>query len=591
MPGFTGVINTTNFVIPKSNRKDFLVHKYQDTLLYAETRWVNKFLNDKTFYESQRLFVLTDGVIFNLHKLLRHFNCDNLGMLCEEMYEADGENFFRHFRGSFSGLLWDKTHRKLIVFTDQIGDKPVFFARYNDSLIFGSEIFYVIDYFRNNKILYSLNESAAWQMISFGFLLEDNTFVKEISKLCAGQYLVWNNNKAEIKDYHFFSYLPDDSICDGDIIACADDLFTQAVERQIDKNEEYGYQNVAPLSAGMGTRMVNYCIHNITGKPTLNFTYSQSGFFDELTAKTISGALMNPWIFKTVDHGYSLFAIDESIRINGGQTAYYEVAVADDIFSELNKEKLGLIHTGLRGSRTISIQNSGEITWHNIMTDASSLHFSSKMQRFIDVEGIREKYQNLELFTLYNCGFGRLNMGAPMVFMQHTESYSPFFDVEFLEFCLTIPVVKRSENKIYDAWMLARYPEAARFMHNGIRFIGGEKLHKRKPIIHIGKRFYGLNEIPRLLMLSLIRNSRISDRIHPDQGIDSSHNVAPIGYWYSTNEELKLFLDHYFNQNIDRLDSFPELKKDIMFLYLTGNGMEKNQVLTLLSALKNLFAD
>ncbi len=589
MPGFLGVINRKSNGFKPNDRSDLLIHKYQDALLYAETRWINKFHHDKVFHESDRFLVVTDGVIFNLHKLLRHYQCDDLGNLCEEMYEVDGENFFRHFRGSFSGLIWDKAHQKLILFTDQIGDKPIFYARVNDSLVFGSELGFVVDYFRNTEIYYTLNEQAAWQMVTYGFLLEENTFVKETSKLCAGRYLVWTEDKVEIKSYHYFFYQPDESMSDNDIIACTDDLFTQAVERQTNKNEEYGYQDIAPLSAGMDTRMVNYCIRKVTGKPTLNFTYSQRGFFDEALAKEIAGVLKNPWIFKTGDQGYSLYNLDESVKINSGHMAYYGVAVVDDIFSEMNPDRFGLIHTGLRGSGTISTYNPGGITSQNIMTDAFSSHLSVKMQRYLDVHAIHSKYQYLELFTLYNCGFGGLNMGSPMVFRQQTESYSPFLDVDFLEFCLTIPFEKRYDNKIYDAWMLAKYPEAARFMHNGTRYIGGEKIHKRKPVISVGKRFYSLSELPRLLMLSLMRKAGLAEKIIPDQGIDSPHNVAPVGYWYSTNEELRCFLDHYFNQNISRLNAFSELKKDVMTLYFTGNGMEKNQVLTLLAVLRNYF--
>ena len=44
------------------------------------------------------------------------------------MYGKEGDAFCNKFRGSFSGLFYDINTKKLIVFTDHIGDKPIFYA-------------------------------------------------------------------------------------------------------------------------------------------------------------------------------------------------------------------------------------------------------------------------------------------------------------------------------------------------------------------------------------------------------------------------------------------------------------------------------
>jgi asparagine synthase (glutamine-hydrolysing) len=62
--------------------------------------------------------------------------------------------------------------------------------------------------------------------------------------------------------------------------------------------------------------------------------------------------------------------------------------------------------------------------------------------------------------------------------------------------------------------------------------------------------------------------------------------MNPLDYWYATNRDLKNFSDHYFGENIRRIDSYSELGDICRKLYNTGTVMEKSQVLTLLSAVK-----
>ena len=61
--------------------------------------------------------------------------------------------------------------------------------------------------------------------------------------------------------------------------------------------------------------------------------------------------------------------------------------------------------------------------------------------------------------------------------------------------------------------------------------------------------------------------------------------MNPLEYWYNTNNDLRTFQDNYFKENIDRITN-GGLKSDCQNLYNSGNAIEKNQVLTLLSAIK-----
>ena len=65
----------------------------------------------------------------------------------------------------------------------------------------------------------------------------------------------------------------------------------------------------------------------------------------------------------------------------------------------------------------------------------------------------------------------------------------------------------------------------------------------------------------------------------------TKNHMNPLEYLHNTNNDLKTLQDNYFEENIDRITN-GGLKSDCQNLYNLGNAIEKNQVLTLLSAIK-----
>ena len=127
---------------------------------------------------------------------------------------------------------------------------------------------------------------------------------------------------------------------------------------------------------------------------------------------------------------------------------------------------------------------------------------------------------------------------------------------------------------IYDKWILTKYPKAAKYSHNGLRYVG-KKLFDPLRIKFL--TVFVINKILRKIKLKNFTNNKITSN-------------TPIEYWYNTKVEIKEELDKYFNSNIYRLNNYPELRDDCTFLYKTGTSMEKNQVLTLLGVIKKYFS-
>ena len=90
--------------------------------------------------------------------------------------------------------------------------------------------------------------------------------------------------------------------------------------------------------------------------------------------------------------------------------------------------------------------------------------YSNKLLHKVNLEkDITLKYDNAELFNMYQRGFNGANGGLVPI-QQYTETMSPFYDIDLLYFAMTIPVKYRSKQKIYKKWILKKYPGAANYI-------------------------------------------------------------------------------------------------------------------------------
>lgn len=163
---------------------------------------INKFLNDKLFEEDEEIAVITEGVIYNSRILIEKHSASNLFQAVKKMAMDNKETFFAEFRGSFSGAVLYKEEKKWVVFTNHIGDKPLFYYKEGNEFIISSEIIYILDNLKKRKKFLTLNEEAVMDMLTFGFMEREITYAKEIRRLLPGHYIRISKNTFEIEEYY-----------------------------------------------------------------------------------------------------------------------------------------------------------------------------------------------------------------------------------------------------------------------------------------------------------------------------------------------------------------------------------------------------
>jgi asparagine synthase (glutamine-hydrolysing) len=581
MPGFLGKIGRAEKQQPLfyQNKNNKLIKKsmYINDL-YIEHRTINKFHNDKVFHEDDNYFVLTEGVILNSLDLIKRYKGSSLFEAITIMYKEKGNDFFKEFRGSFSGLFYDKKNNKKIIYTNHIGDKQVFYTGFGDNIVFGSEINYIIENFKINNIEYTLNKEAAYYLLTFGYMLEDNTLFNEIKKLMAGHYILIENGIAEVIQYYKLDNTPDHDQSEEEIIENIDRLFRQATKRAFDKDIEYGYKHLVALSGGLDSRMTTWVANDMGyGGNIVNYTFSQSNYLDETIPKEIAGDLKHEWIFKSLDNGLFLKDIESVVKICSGGALYYGLAHAKSALDLINTNSFGIIHSGQLGDVILgTFYSSTDKDAKYSLNDGA---YSELMTNRLNENKIKNHYENEEIFKFYQRGFNGANQGL-LISQESTETYSPFYDLDFMEYCLKIPVELRYKHYIYFRWILSRYSKSASYKWEKIK----GKITDRK-IRLLGKQVL-LKQLPSKSIDYMLRKLKLKQ-----SNLNTKNHMNPLDYWYNTNKDLRNFLDQYFYLNINQLEFDEELKHDCESLYEKGTNIEKNQVLTLLAVLKLYFGE
>lgn len=559
MQGFTLIKGRVNKEVLNYKNSEYLIESLEYNDLFIQRKIVKKFLEDKIFKQNQEYLIVIEGVIFNKLELVKKYRKNNFFEIIIEMYKKKGEKFFHEFRGSFSGVFLDKKINRLYIFTDHLGTKRINYFYKNNLLIVSSSLFELTDVLWENKINYSLNKLAVYTFFTYGTMLEDYSLVKEIKRLRAGKYLKIENKNIELIEYYKLEKkrLKEKTI--DQTVDKIDKLFNNAIKRMLRKNEEYNYENWAPLSAGRDSRMTNFILNNYCNK-IINITYSQNDSYDEIIPKKIASDLKHEWIYKALDNGLSYLELEKAIEISEGYVYCTALCQLFYVFKNIKVDKIGLIHTGMFGECLAGVECDMEKLPYksNLFKDKFEILYSKY---------IKEIYQDSEIRNYYNGSFICEHFGSPMFFQKFTESYSPFYDLEFLEYTVSIDKKYRKFHKIYDLWIKKKYPLARKYLANGCKISEKNLLIKGKKI--------SIGNLKKFIIKKMKLNSKF--------------NMNPIEKWFKENENIEKYFNNLFIQNIDNIKINEEIYMDSKKLYLEGNILEKEFVLTFLLTYKKIF--
>lgn len=583
MPGFIIHIGNDSLLFASETRTKLVVDRIEGSGFSVERRVVNKFMNDRLFVEDDKFVIVVEGVILNNHQLMEQYAEQNWKCCVEEMYRRNGDTFFNEFRGSFSGALFDKKEDKWLVYTGHTGEKQVFYAKTPDGYLLGSEMRFMVETLKQNSLPVTIDKTGAYLSLTHGFCIEDRTLVEEVHKLIAGHCIRISSGGFEIIQYHRFSNKPDESITKEVAIESIDYLFRQAIRRQFDKDVEYGYRHLACLSGGLDSRMTVWVAHEMGYTDQTNIDFSQSGYLDFTVSQQIAVDLHHDYFFHALDGGDFIprFKFNSAITYGSGLLLGHGLSMEQFI----NYDSFGVMHTGQIGDSILGTFFKSN-SYNSEVKLGQGAYSQVLMSRLADYV-FTEQYENEEIFCLYTRAFTGANQGL-LSFQENTESCSPFTDVDFLEYCYSIPLNLRFNHKVYIDWILEKYPGAANYVW--------EKTRKRiEPVDNTPTRYmivfgYSVPHVfssrfPAYLKGFVLR--RLGLRKKESQKsvrLDSPDSMNPIDYWYNNNPAIKDFVDSLWMAD-SSIVPYVDLKMDMELLMRQASVFDRLLCSNVLSAI------
>ena len=524
-----------------------------------------RFPHDHLNHDDETCAVVFDGLLLNQRELFQQYRTDDFLRLVQSMQAERPDDFFNGFRGPFTGLYYDKPHRRTVVFTNQTGDSAVFYHRSETMQVFSSNYTLLLDFIKNKGVTVSFDEQAAHWMLTFGYLIDGHTMVNEIRRLCPGKALYLEAGQWTERRYHRFRS-ENLTVSEDEAVERIDTLFRQAVRRCFDKDLEYGYtEHLVDMSAGMDSRMVN-CVAQAMGYTRFtNLSYSQTGSEEERLSKAASAHFGNAMVFEPLDDHAFLFDLDELVRGNFATYLYTGITGGARLLSKIDFTRFGAEQTGQLGDIAVGTF----VKTDDLSVDPEAVRLSHRLPLRYDPNP--EHLDNQDLYSLYTRGF----MGAMsswFIRKQYTFALSPFTDVDFMGYCYALPAALRRGHHLYWKWVQRYYPEALSIPSS------------RKPLPETGwqqladlsRRAY--HKALKISRKALFKIGMVPSRVRPDSSMN------PYEYWYDTDPAVRTFFDTYYNKHFPLLSGHPLLSKEVETLYHSEVVLEKLMALTVLGA-------
>ena len=292
--------------------------------------------------QSQRFSIVFNGEIYN-HLELRK-KCNNSWKTHSDtetlliLFEKFGiEKTLSMLIGMFAIALFDKVEQKLYLIRDRVGIKPLYWTHQNGEFAFASELKGFAPHLKENR-----SDKALIEFMSFGYAPADNSYYKDIYKLEAGHYLIFNGNGVYKKRYW---HLPKDKIDIGyeDAVIEAEKIIRSSIKYRLLSDVEVG----SFLSGGIDSSIVSSIMQQSTNKTIKTFTigfedkrYNEASFARDV-AKHIGS-----------DHYEYIFKVDDVISLMDSMDRYYDEPFGDAsalptmLLSKFTKDKVTVALSG-----------------------------------------------------------------------------------------------------------------------------------------------------------------------------------------------------------------------------------------------------
>ncbi|MCL4294785.1 MAG: asparagine synthase (glutamine-hydrolyzing) [Anaerolineae bacterium] len=181
------------------------------------------------------------------------------------LYEQYGLDCLQYLNGMFAFAIWDQPRQRLFLARDRLGQKPICYALMPWGLVFGSEIYALL---QDPAVPRELDYEAIDLYLALMYVPSPLTIFKAIRKLRPGHYLIWENDQVSIRRYWDIPYGVKRDISEEEAAEELCFLLKDAVRRRLISDVPLG----AFLSGGIDSSIVVAVMSGLMSEPVKTFS-------------------------------------------------------------------------------------------------------------------------------------------------------------------------------------------------------------------------------------------------------------------------------------------------------------------------------
>lgn len=189
---------------------------HDETCAFAHTRLSIIGVSDGSqplFNEDKSIALICNGEIYNYKELrirlegLGHrFYTHSDSEVIIHLYEESGVDCVNDLLGMFAFCLYDVKNKRMFAARDRLGEKTLYYSQLPTGVVISTELKAILHQYVSNP---QLNAHAVAEAIRYNYPLDiRNTFVEQIKRLLAGEYLVVDENGIKITKYWTYNHKP-----------------------------------------------------------------------------------------------------------------------------------------------------------------------------------------------------------------------------------------------------------------------------------------------------------------------------------------------------------------------------------------------
>jgi len=387
--------------------------------------------------------------------------------------------------GIFAGASWDAAGRRLTIFTDRCGYRPLYyyFDRSRRLLVFSSRLTGII---RSGVLPVRPNWEACSRFMFFGHCLGDETLFDGVGRVGAGVTLTFDGAGLRFTEHWSpNSLVVDERMSLSSAIEGSGHLIAQAIRR---RQEGLTCPPMVCLSGGLDSRMIAAEL----GKLGCEFaTFTTRGFhpvpLDKPWAALVAQRLGVPNTFVDLPDDFVTRCCDQANRLTEYETDLHQwlLPLMESFgpqytvnYDGLAGDTLNLMMLGDDPFRDMDAflaaeRLSAEQLARKIIAPCGPMKFLSRRLRRVlsydaAIAGVAKQLapyegnrNRLALFTLLNRTRRATSLAPFKILQQKVESLCPYMDNDYFDFAMSIPPEIRIPRCLREDILKAHYPQVA----------------------------------------------------------------------------------------------------------------------------------